>query len=407
MNSPRVLVLDNQGFQRDALIDMLQRLGVRDVLLASDAEQALEQLHVSGGVDIVLCDLAGRPLERLEFLRCASQLGRVRAVVLCSELSPELHRAVGQMASLSGLELLGVLSQPLQLRSLHLMLHRYSHRRQFPPAKPASLQVLPSEAEVRRGLGLGQFRAWFQPKVDLASGALVGAEALARWEHPSRGVLLPKDFLAAMLAYDLIDEMFKHVFEQGLSLMRILFRQGLELELAFNLHASQLVGSELLGHVQRTLQCHQLPGSSLMFELAENGLLDLPPGTEENLLRLRRLGCGLSIDDFGSGFSSLKQLCHLPFSQIKLEGEFVQNPLAPHNRAIITSTLALSRSLNMSLVIEGVSSQDVCDALIAMGCQTGQGYYLARPMTCQGLQQWLGRSAQAPRGEAADALKGP
>ena len=388
MDTLRVLVLDNQGFQRDTLTHMLHRLGVGEVLHACTAEQAWVRLHEADGVDLALCDVSNRALERLEFLHGASASGRVRAVALYGELPLELHRAVGQMVSLSGLEMLGVLGQPMLLRELQAVLHRYRHGRRMPFSARRTEPALPSESEVRHGLDRGQFRAWYQPKVMLNGGALVGAEALARWEHPSRGVLLPNDFLAAVLAYDLIDDMFKQLFDQGLSLANTLRAQGRALELAFNLHASQLASAELIEHVRRALQHHQLPGASLTFELAENGLLDLPASVEHNLLQLRGLGCGLAIDDFGSGFSSLKQLCHLPFSQIKLDGECVQRPLEPHNRAIIASTLALGRSLGMDLVIEGVSSRGICDALIAMGCQTGQGYFLARPMTCQAFEQW-------------------
>uniref|UniRef100_UPI00313E0062 EAL domain-containing protein n=1 Tax=Pseudomonas sp. TH31 TaxID=2796396 RepID=UPI00313E0062 len=106
-------------------------------------------------------------------------------------------------------------------------------------------------------------------------------------------------------------------------------------------------------------------------------------------MRLRILGCGLSIDDFGVGFSSLSLLCQLPFNQLKLDGQFVQQLREPGRRAMIASTLALTRSLEMSLVIEGVSSQRIRDQLVAMGCELGQGFHLARPMTGHDLLQWL------------------
>lgn len=389
MTSPRVLVMEHHGIQRSVLVKMLQRLGVRNVLQASNGEQAMVQMHLSGGVDIVLCDLGSNGLDCLEFLRCASQIGMVRAVALCRELRPELHRAIGQMATLSGIELLGVLSQPLQMRSLHKLLHRYSHPRRECMTGVPTRQELPSEDEVRRGLALGEFRGWFQPKFFMDSGELAGAEVLVRWEHPARGLLLPKDFLAAVLAYDLLDEMFKQLLEQGLSLLGVLRRKGVALELAFNLHASQLASYELTEHIRFALIRHELLGSRLLFELSENGLLDLHPSTQENLLRLRMLGCGLSIDDFGVGFSSLKLLCQLPFNQIKLDGEFVQNLAEPRSRAMVSSTQALARSLNMSLVIEGVGSQQIRDVLVQMDCAIGQGFYLARPMTGNGLLQWL------------------
>ncbi|OPA96931.1 hypothetical protein BFW87_11475 [Pseudomonas fluorescens] len=388
MAPPRVLVLENQRFQRSVLIKMLHHLGVHDVLQASSGEQALIQMQQTGGVDIVVCDLADRSLDCLGFLQRAAQFGMIRAVALCSDLRPELRRALKQMRSLAGLRLLGVMRPPLQLGALRNILRCYASRHQtntlLPPAKP-----LPGEEEIQRALALGEFRAWFQPKFVLSTGNLAGVEALVRWEHPERGILLPADFLAAVLAYDLIDEMFKQLLEQGLNLLGILRRQEVQLELAFNLHASQLINADLVVHIQQSLEQHGFSGNTLMFELAENGLLDISQRIQENLLRLRMLGCGLSIDDFGMGFSSLKLLCQLPFNQLKLDGEFVRHAGDPRGEAMISSTLALARSLEMNLVIEGVSNQRIRDAAVRMGCAFGQGFYLARPMPGYRLLPWL------------------
>lgn len=246
------------------------------------------------------------------------------------------------------------------------------------------VKPLPSELEIQRGLALGEFRAWFQPKFVIRTGQLAGAEALVRWEHPARGVLLPEDFLAAVLAYDLIDDMFKQLLEQGLSLLGILRRQQLQMELAFNLHASQLLGGSLVAHIQWALGRHGFCGSVLRFEFAENGLLNSAPAVQENLLRLRVLGCGLSIDDFANGFSSLKLLCQLPFNQLKLDGGFVR-----HNPTMIKSTRALANVLGMSLVIEGISTAHIRDGVLALGCELGQGFYLARPMAGHHVLPWL------------------
>lgn len=366
------------------------------MLQASDGEQAMTQLQACGGVDIVLCDLADRSLDCLDFLQRARLAGLVRAVAFCSELNPELRRALARMSRFCGLQMLGVLSSPMQSRTLRHLLRGYSLPRlssTYPPAPKA----LPSEQEIHQGLALGEFRAWFQPKFMLGTGCLAGVEVLVRWEHPTRGVLLPAEFLAAVLAYDLIDKMFMQLLEQGLSLLGVLRRQQIQFELAFNLHASQLLNNDLMGHIQQSLLRHGLPGSTLLFELAENGLLDISAGVQENLLRLRMLGCGLSIDDFGMGFSSLKLLCQLPFNQLKLDGEFVRHMDEPLSRAMVTSTLALARSLDMSLVIEGIGTQSTHEGVLALGCEIGQGFYLARPMAGRRLLVWLDEHLAAQR----------
>ncbi|TWC18825.1 EAL domain-containing protein (putative c-di-GMP-specific phosphodiesterase class I) [Pseudomonas sp. SJZ083] len=389
MDSLSVLVLEDKSIQRGVLVNALKHLGVIDILQADSTERAMTKINRPGGVDIVLCDLRNTALNCLGFLHTVGQNGMVRAVALSSEVRPEMRRAVGQMTCFSKLQLLGELSQPMQPGSLQGVLHRYRHRRHSSAVDSSPLHKLPSEEDVRQGLASGDFKAWFQPKFEMTSGTVVGVEALARWEHPVRGLLLPKDFLAAVLAYDLIDEMFKQMLAQGISLLLALRDRGLGLQFGFNLHASQLTRNDLTDHILGRLKCHNFPGSTLLFEVAENGLLGAPRIAQDNLLRLRAMGCGLSIDGFGLGFSSLKLLCQSPFNQLKLAGQLVQDISDSRTRSMITSALALSRSLNMSLVIEGVSSQVIRDGVVEIGCSLGQGFHLAPPMDSGRLMQWL------------------
>ncbi|MDD5442533.1 MAG: EAL domain-containing protein, partial [Pseudomonas fluorescens] len=145
------------------------------------------------------------------------------------------------------------------------------------------------------------------------------------------------------------------------------------------------------------LATHQTPCASVTFELTESGLLEVPAVSLENLVRLRMMGCRLSIDDFGAGFSSLQRLCQLPFTEIKLDAEFVRGLLhEPRCRAVIGSTLALGQTLGMSVVIEGIETTEQHQALLALGCTQGQGYWHARPMNGVDLLRWLQRSAGRP-----------
>ena len=389
MKYPRVLVLDDYAFTRSIHVMMLRRLGVTDVLQATDAKQALRELQASGGVDIVLCDLVGRDFDHLEFLQQAARAGLVRAVALCSTLQPSVSRALERTALLVGLELLGVMSQPMRMRPLHRMIQQYRQRWGELKVHPEVSKQAPCANEIRRGLVQGEFQAWYQPRVALREGTFKGVEALVRWVHPTRGVLLPRDFLAEVLACNLIEEMFEQVLQQGLAFLSEMRRQNTHIEMAFNLHATQMASDALVDHIQCALKRYELPGSLLIFEVAESGLLDLEPKVRDNLLRLRMLGCGLAIDDFGLGFSSLQLLCRLPFSQIKLDKKFVNTLHHPISKTMVISTLALAQSLNMSLVIEGIGSEWVRDSLVQMGCEEGQGFFLGRPMCAKELRDWL------------------
>ncbi|WP_172666927.1 EAL domain-containing response regulator [Pseudomonas chlororaphis] len=365
-------------------------LRVGCVLAADSVEQAIVHMRRQPQIDIIFFDLADGSINNREFLQVASQLGNIQALVVYSELQADLYRSVMQMQTLSGIKLLGVLDKPLQLEALQRLLACF-RRLQCATAEPVVTEPeLIAEEQVRQGLATGAFQAWYQPKFNLRDGQLFGAEVLVRWHHPTRGLLLPRDLLAAMVAYDLIDEMFKQLLEQGMALLDRLRKQGIELGLAFNLTASQLVRDELVDYIVQTLHRHGVSGSTLMFEVTENSLLDLPASALENLERLHQAGCGLSIDDFGTGFSSLRSLVQLPFDQLKLDGLFVQDLDDPGNRAIVASSLALARTLRMDLVIEGIGSPRILEQLIDLGCTFGQGFHLAQPMADDDFTNWLG-----------------
>ncbi|WP_161907100.1 EAL domain-containing protein [Pseudomonas sp. L13] len=384
-----VVVIEHHAFQRAVLVKALNNSNIERVLSASTAEQAIGLLRLLPRVDIVFFDLADGSINHSDFLKVASELGNVQALVAYSELQPDLYRAVRQMKTLSGLKLLGLLDKPLQMQDLQRLLSNFKHRHSVLSMPDLSVPELIPEDQVRHGLAVGAFEAWYQPKFNLVDQQLFGVEALVRWRHPSRGMLLPRDLLGAVLAYDLIDEMLKQLLNQGIALLLHLQGQGEDLGLAFNLTASQLVRNELVEHILQCLQEHDLPGSALTFEVAESSLLDLPASALANLVRLREAGCGLSIDDFGLGFSSLRLLAQLPFKQIKLDGVFVQDLADPGNRAVVASSLALTQALRMDLVIEGVGSQFALDALVELGCHFGQGFHLAVPMSGADFCSWF------------------
>lgn len=389
MISLRILVLEGQLPQRKHIIDALTTVGAAAVFHAGDCEKAMDTLCITEGVDVVVCDLNSKNLDYFDFLLAAGQARLVNAVVLCSPLEPQLMRAVERLNLFSQLKLIGVMDAEDPVKSLGCILLSYTRRKTLSLSLPQTSFKLPTEPEVRKGLASGQFKAWFQPKFDLRDGSLCGVEALARWEHSSRGLLLPREFLSAVLAYDLIDEMFKQVFAQGLDLLASLRQRNLHVQVAFNLHASQLASFELALFIEKALIEQELPGSLLMFEVAENGLLDMPVVTMKSLLRLQLLGCGLSVDDFGVGFSSLTLLCQLPFNQLKLDTSVVHDLSNHSSKAIVASTIALAKALDMSLVIEGVSSQEIKDQIMAMGGTLAQGFHLAKPMSARRLKEWL------------------
>ncbi|MCK3863871.1 EAL domain-containing response regulator [Pseudomonas sp. B329] len=380
MQDLTVLVLEDEPFQRLVTVTALEKILPHRILQAADGHEAIAIMATCSVVDIVLCDLRMAGMDGLAFLRYASSCGKVRSVVLCSELEPLLRQATVAMIHCLGLTYLGDLGKPFNLAGFRQLVKRYhTHRNAAPRA--LSCAELPTLGDVQQGLDNGEFEAYYQPKVTLDGQQLVGAEVLARWTHPQWGVLSPAHFLPLMEQHNLIDRMFWSLFEQGLALHQRLAAKGREINLAFNLHPAQLACNRLTERIPALLKRSQVPPANVMFEITESGMIGAPAISLENLLRLRILGCGLAMDDFGAGYSSLDRLSELPFSQIKLDRAFVHKmQYQPRSAAIISCTVALARALEISLVIEGVETVEQQSRLIELGGTLAQGFLFARPM---------------------------
>ncbi|WP_085707726.1 EAL domain-containing protein [Pseudomonas sp. B35(2017)] len=384
----RVLVIGDNASRTLRVANRLRQGGCREILVVADDRQAFADLEQFGPVDVTLCVLSqGRP-DVPGLLQTLGRFGQGGAIIISDGLAAEAGSVAGQLISLLGMALqedAGKLSQP---QALQLLLAR--HLSDLDNEADALPVVPASEEEVRQALADHQLHTYFQPKFNLQTGDVCSIEALARWHHPFKGVLPPSVFMPVIERCGLLDELLFLQLEQGLRLQRQALDQGVALNVAFNLHAGQLVNPVLTGRIQAMLAAHGLPGSGLTFELTETGLLEAPAISLESLVRLRMMGCSLSIDDFGAGFSSLQRLCQLPFNEIKLDGEFVRGLRhEPRRRAVISSTLALGEALGMSVVVEGIETEEQRSVLLELGCTQGQGYLCARPMSAASLLNWL------------------
>ncbi|ROL80665.1 diguanylate phosphodiesterase [Pseudomonas protegens] len=380
MQHLNVLVLEDEPLQRLVTITALKKVMPGQIHEAASGSEALALLEHCERMDIAICDLKMPGMDGLAFLRHASQSGKLHSVILCSQIEPILRHTTISMIKRLGLNFLGDLGKPFNLERLTTLLTRYQNQRHG-LITPLKKSELPTLTDVIRGLDNGEFEPYYQPKVTLDNGSLQGAEALARWNHPQLGVLPPSHFLYIMEHHCLLDRLFWQLFDQGLALRRKLAQKGIPLSFSFNLHPSQLASQTLTESIASLLTLFQVPSSSITFEITETSLISAPASSLENLIRLRVMGCGLAMDDFGAGYSSLDRLCELPFSQIKLDGTFVRKMgHQPRSSAVISCTVGLARSLGMSLIIEGVETREQQDRLLELGCDVAQGFLFARPM---------------------------
>ncbi|HEX4489912.1 MAG TPA: bifunctional diguanylate cyclase/phosphodiesterase, partial [Acidimicrobiia bacterium] len=230
----------------------------------------------------------------------------------------------------------------------------------------------------------------YQPKVDMASGRVIGVEALVRWPHPAEGLVPPDEFVPIAERTGLIGPMTDFVLRTALTECRQWRDRGNNLSVAVNLSARSLLDSDLVDDIARALTLSGVEPSRLVLEITETSVMSDAEYAMRVLNRLSSMGCTLAIDDFGTGYSSLSYLKRLPVDEVKIDKSFVLNMQDDENDAVIVrSIIDLARNLGLRVVAEGVETESAWDALVAMGCDIAQGYYISRPLPSAALSAWL------------------
>jgi diguanylate cyclase (GGDEF)-like protein/PAS domain S-box-containing protein len=244
--------------------------------------------------------------------------------------------------------------------------------------------------ELRRALDHGELMLHYQPKATLADGEIRGVEALVRWNHPTRGLLPPDEFIPIAQQTGLIKPLTSYVVDAALRQCRQWLDQGLRLAVAVNLSPRNLLDVEFPGQVEGLLERWGIEPGLLEFEITESAMLVDLNRTLQTLDRLSAMGLRLSIDDYGTGFSSLAYLKRAAIDEIKIDRSFVLNMCEDDSDlTIVRSTIDLGRNLGLQVVAEGVETELVWNRLAALGCTFAQGYYLSRPLPADELRAWL------------------
>jgi diguanylate cyclase (GGDEF)-like protein len=245
-------------------------------------------------------------------------------------------------------------------------------------------------SELPRAIRNHELVLHYQPKLTLKSGELAGVEALVRWDHPTRGLIAPADFVPAAEKTGLIEALTRYVLDEALGQVARWESQGRHLNVAVNLSMRNLHDTGLPEQVARLLLKWQLPGSRLTVEITESSIVSDPVKSATVVGRLGELGLGIAVDDFGTGYTSLSYLARLAVTQLKIDRSFVEN-MQTHadDAAIVRSIITLGHDLGLELVAEGVETQATCDHLAELGCDTVQGYWVSRPLPPAELDEWL------------------
>ncbi|MBF0462540.1 MAG: EAL domain-containing response regulator [Magnetococcales bacterium] len=385
---PILLVVDDEPFMLKLIIHMLANLGFFQVTGCSSGQAALEWVDQSDSPpDIILCDLNMPEMDGIEFLRKLVEHGYGGSLILVSGEGERMLQTVEVLALAHHIKLLGHLNKPVPPAALAAMLEKWSPV--SPRIRRTVEQVYGADA-VRDAIANDELVNYYQPKVAVASGRVIGVEALVRWRHPRDGMVFPDRFIGVAEEHGLIDELTRVVMIGALAQTKIWQDAGLMLRVAINISMDNLSSVEFVNHVVGQTAAAGVTPRDVVLEVTESRLMKDIRAPLEILTRLRMQRFRLSIDDFGTGHSSLSQLRDIPFDELKIDRGFVHGAWANQTvQTIYDASLRLARQFGMETVAEGVEDQEDWEFLRRTGCDLAQGYFIAKPMPAADLPGWI------------------
>jgi EAL domain-containing protein (putative c-di-GMP-specific phosphodiesterase class I)/FixJ family two-component response regulator len=381
------LLVDDDPFMLKALSKMLEAIGVQGIIQTDNAQDALKYLaNRNNHIDIVISDLNMPNMDGIQLLRHLGSLGMSFSVILVSGEDPRLLESVKSLGEQQKLNILGTLNKPVRKDDLEAMVRRHTPVDKQTPNGPAAMVFAD---ELQTAIINDELEVFFQPQIAIDDGRIVGIEALARWNHPDKGWIPPGIFIGIAEKYNMIGDLTDSIFQKSITEAAHLRSLGFNITVSVNFSAQVLCVLELPEILSETIQSSGLESSHVVIEVTESSLAQDMNITLDILTRMRLKGFGLSIDDFGTGFSSLEHLKQIPFTELKIDRSFVHQAAQNRaSRAILESSIDLARKLSIQCVAEGVETDEDWQLVEELGCDIVQGYYTARPMAPADFISW-------------------
>ncbi|MBX9400884.1 EAL domain-containing response regulator [Lysobacter sp. BMK333-48F3] len=385
-NCLKLLVVDDDPLAVEVMAIALRSIGEEAILLAHKGDDALK-LAVEHEVDVLVCDLNMPGMDGVRLLGRIAELPVRPAIVLVSGEDPRVLDSSRQFAEARGLTILGTLQKPVERDSLLAALRRYPFAAGQP--RPARLPARFDPGRIAQGFSRGALRLVFQPKVDLADQALVGAEALLRWIDPELGEVAASELVCAAESVGLIDELTLAVLAQAVASRKAMLARNVDIGISFNLSMHSLNNPAIVDQMVDIVTDGGDRFDRYTVEVMETHLMSEPAEVMESLIRFRLRGFRIAIDDYGVGAATMQFLMRLPSNELKIDRSFVAAaPNSAHAHVLLKSAVDLGLRLGQVVVAEGVETEAESDMVKSMGCQLGQGYFYARPMTLEELLAW-------------------
>ncbi|WP_019027626.1 EAL domain-containing response regulator [Colwellia piezophila] len=380
-----VLVVEDDSFQRHALTQILKRVGVITIMSATDGEEALELIK-SHAFDVVICDLSMPNMDGLALIRRLSECDYKGSILLLSAMEESLLRSAAKMVDIFNLNMLAALSKPVKPAELTKALLKHFEQSQHSQNTKPTIELSAQELDI--ALAQQKIMPYFQPQVSLHDGTLLGFESLARWQHPSYGLVAPDYFIELAEKTDQIHQLTELMFRESICQLNTLSDMPSPVKLAINVSHKNLESNAiqtLLINLDKNLNNKN---HKITIEITEQTTTKNPAMALEVISRFRMHGFNMSIDDFGTGYSSMEQLSELPFNELKIDRQFVGKMDTDKNALIIVeSCIRLAKRLKLKTIAEGVENATQWRLLKRLGCDYCQGYLISKPVPVEQISE--------------------
>lgn len=415
MTDDRLLILDDDDLTGQTIRNVAEFAGmsVRVTTTPSEFFATLSDWPPSHiALDLVMPEMDG--------VEVLAELGDRRStanIIITSGVGEQILQAAARSAAAHGLNVVGILPKPFSPKIFRELLQLAPEQQGevMVQAQPYDTSPDITEARLREAITDNAITLEYQPKVECRSGALTGFEALARWHDPELGQIPPDKFIAVAENCDLIDALTLSIFAQAIDWFSHFkqqrqnmpgIAQSADLRLSLNISVRSLPNLDLFNQLEKLCLDASLNPDSVMLELTETSAMDDPVASLDILTRLRMKGFHLSIDDFGTGFSSMLQLVRMPFSEVKVDQSFVMTARdSRESRLVVTAVSELAHSLGMKVTAEGIENHSTLQFLQQQGCDIAQGYYIARPMPADAINTWLEKRVQQLEQQRVNTLQ--
>lgn len=357
-----------------------------ETIVAIDASVDMRPLCEA---DLVLLDLGMPGLDGIEVLRRMAAQGSRARIILISGAAPGVLESASMLGEQLALDMGEPIGKPFDLEQLRRLIRSVSPREDCAGA--------PDEGHLQAAIEAGNITPAYQPKVDLATGEVVGAECLARWNSTQFGVVSPEIFIPLAEKAQLMDALTRSIFRRAFEDLGRISAQHPGFQLSLNLSPSQLTDLRYPDLMHVWAMQAGIDPDQVTIEVTESEAMRDPTRYMDILIRFRLKGFHLSVDDFGTGFSSLEHLYQLPFEELKIDKTFVTG-LGEHESAavIVKTIIGLAHGLGMTSIAEGIEDQETLERLLDYGCQLGQGYVFSGALSLSDLLEYLGPDGPAP-----------